>query len=282
MREIKSIDEMRSFAQRAKSHSKKLSLVPTMGALHEGHLSLVAEAKKRSDIVVVSIFVNPIQFGENEDFSRYPRDLKRDKKLLQSMGVDALFLPQGREMYPEGFKTMVEVKGLSEKLCGRSRPDHFRGVTTVVTKLFAIVSPDCAFFGQKDYQQQAIIRQMVKDLNLPVEIAALPTVREFDGLALSSRNSYLSPEERKKAAMLYQTLTLAKDEIKKGERDARKILSRAQSLLFSEPSIRLDYLQLVDPQSLEEVKKVKGPVVIALAAYIGKTRLIDNLTTEAE
>jgi len=282
MREIKTVGEMYSFSRRAKIHSKKIGLVPTMGALHEGHLSLVAEAKKRSDIVVVSIFVNPIQFGENEDFSRYPRDLKRDKKLLQSMGVDALFLPQSREMYPEGFETLVEVKGLSEKLCGRSRPGHFSGVTTVVIKLFNILSPDCAFFGEKDYQQQAVIKQMVKDLNLPVEIAALPTVREYDGLALSSRNSYLTPEERKKAAMLYQTLTLAQDEIKKGERDARKIVSRAQSLLFSEPSIRLDYLQLVDPQSLEEVKKVKGRVVIALAASIGKTRLIDNLTINAD
>jgi len=281
MREISDVREMRLYSQKAKSHDKIVGFVPTMGALHEGHLSLVAEAEKRADVAVVSIFVNPIQFGPGEDFVRYPRDLGKDRKLLKNFDIDVLFLPKTAEMFPEGFKTYVEVEGLSKKMCGRSRPTHFRGVTTVVSKLFNIVCPELAFFGEKDYQQQLIIKQMVRDLNLPVEIISLPTVREFDGLAMSSRNAYLSPKERKSATILYKALLLAKEEIERGEKDIRRIIFRIRSLIATEPPVRLDYVMMVDPETLGEVKKLKGKVLVALAAYIGKTRLIDNLTVIA-
>ena len=262
---------------KAKSHGKKVGLVPTMGALHEGHLSLVAAAKKKSDLVVVSIFINPLQFGPSEDFSRYPRDLKKDKKLLTDLGVDVLFLPEAAKMFPEGFKTYVDVEGLSKKLCGRSRPEHFRGVATVIAKLLNIVMPDSTFFGAKDYQQAKIIEQMVKDLNFPVEIAVEPTVREFDGVAISSRNRYLNPQERKTAAIINRALTQAQEEIAKGEKDLNRIMLKIRSLLGSEAGLRLDYLSAVHPATLEELRAVKGEVVIALAAHIGKTRLIDNI-----
>jgi len=277
MREIKSIREMRSFSLKAKSHGKKIGFVATMGALHEGHLSLVAEAKKRSDIVVVSIFVNPIQFGPSEDYHRYPRSLKKDKDQLKHFEPNVLFVPEAKEMFPEGFKTHVEVDALSKKMCGRSRPTHFRGVTTIVTKLFNIVSPDIAFFGAKDYQQQLIIKQMVKDLDMPVEIVAMPIIREFDGLAMSSRNAYLSAKERSSATILNKALSLAKLEIEKGERDLRKILFRVRSLIGSEPIVRIDYLLAVKPDTLEEVESLKGKVLFAVAAHVGKARLIDNL-----
>jgi pantoate--beta-alanine ligase len=277
MREIKDPKEMYLYSRKAKSHGKKVGFVPTMGALHEGHLSLVEEAKKRADTVVVSIFVNPIQFGPSEDLARYPRNLGSDKKLLRHFDVDVLFMPEARTMYPEGFKTFVEVEGLSRKLCGRSRPTHFRGVTTVVAKLFNMVCPDIAFFGEKDYQQQIIIKRMAKDLDFPVEIVALPTVREFDGLAMSSRNAYLTQKERKSALILYRSLCLAKEEIRKGEKDPRKILLRIRSAVGTEPSVRLDYVAMVDPDTLEEVRKIKGKVLVALAACLGKARLIDNM-----
>jgi pantoate--beta-alanine ligase len=277
MREIKDPKEMYLYSRKAKSHGKKVGLVPTMGALHEGHLSLVEEARKRADTVVVSIFVNPIQFGPSEDLARYPRNLGSDKKLLRHFDVDVLFMPEARTVYPEGFKTFVEVEGLSKKLCGRSRPTHFRGVTTVVAKLFNMVCPDIAFFGGKDYQQQIIIKRMAKDLDFPVEIVALPTVREFDGLAMSSRNAYLTQKERRSALILYRSLCLAKEEIGKGEKDPRKILFRIRSAVGTEPSVRLDYVAMVDPETLEEVRKIKGKVLVALAAYLGKTRLIDNM-----
>jgi pantoate--beta-alanine ligase len=281
MREIHNLKEIRLFSQRAKCHGRKIGLVPTMGALHEGHLSLVAEAKKRSDVVIVSIFVNPIQFGPGEDYARYPRDLRRDKKLLKEVGIDALFVPRASDLFPEGFKTFVEVEGLSKKMCGHSRPTHFRGVATMVAKLFNLIIPDLAFFGEKDYQQQLIVRQMARDLDLPIEIVALPTVREFGGLAMSSRNAYLSPKERKSAAVLYRALSLAKEDIENGERDPRKITLRMRSLVGSEPSVRLDYVVIADPGTLEEAKELKGSILIALAAYLGKTRLIDNVLIEA-
>lgn len=277
MREIKETKEMNLFSRRAKGRGKKIGFVPTMGAMHEGHLSLVAEAKKRSDVVVASIFINPIQFGPQEDFAHYPRDLKRDKKLLKALEIDALFLPEKNKMFPNGFKTYVEVGELSKKMCGRSRTEHFRGVATVVVKLFNIVDPDLAFFGEKDYQQQLIIRQMVKDLNLPVEIVSLPTIRDYDGLAMSSRNAYLDDKERKSATLLYRALNTAKEEIEKGERDPKKITFRLRSLIGSEPSLRLEYVILADPETLEEVKRVKGKTLVALAAHIGKTRLVDNI-----
>lgn len=278
MRLIKSAREMRSFSLKAKSHGKKIAFVPTMGALHEGHLSLVTEAKKLGAIVVVSIFVNPIQFGPAEDFGRYPRDIKKDKKLLKNLNVDALFLPPVSEIFPKGFRTYVAVEGLSKKLCGRSRPEHFRGVTTMVSKLFNIVLPDYALFGEKDYQQQAIIRQMARDLNQPVEVRSFPTVREYDGLAMSSRNRYLGPAERKSAVILYQALNLGRRLVEDGERESKKILSPMRSLIFSEAGIRIDYLMVIDPVSLDEIEKIKQRAVIAVAAYLGKTRLIDNMT----
>ncbi|MBN3033041.1 MAG: pantoate--beta-alanine ligase [Candidatus Saganbacteria bacterium] len=277
MREIKRLREMYLYSLKAKSHGKKVGFVPTMGALHEGHLSLVEEAKRRCDIVVVSIFVNPLQFAPSEDFARYPRNLRRDRQLLKNFGVDVLFLPDAGQLYPPGFKTFVEVESLPKKMCGRTRPTHFRGVTTVVAKLFSLVNPDLAFFGEKDFQQQRIIRQMAADLNLPVEVVALPTVREFDGLAMSSRNAYLNPRERKAAPVLYRALSLAQREVQGGERDVNKILFRLRSLIGSEPLVRLDYLLAVDPETLQEVKQFKGKVLFALAAYIGKTRLIDNV-----
>lgn len=281
MREIRDPGEMRLYSQKAKAHGKRVALVPTMGALHEGHLSLVAQARKRADVVVVSIFVNPIQFGPSEDLKKYPRRLGRDKKALKELGVDALFVPAAGRMFPPGFKTHVEVEGLSQKLCGRSRPAHFRGVTTIVAKLFNIVLPDVALFGLKDYQQQVVIRQMARDLDLPVEIVSLPTVREFDGLAMSSRNAYLTARERKTATILYRALMQAQKLVGAGERDLNKIMYKLRSLIGTEPAVRLDYLAAVDPETLAEVKKLKGQVVFAVAAYLGKTRLIDNIIVDA-
>lgn len=265
-----------------KARGKSIGFVPTMGCLHEGHLSLVEAAKEKADIVVVSIFVNPIQFGPSEDLARYPKDSKRDMKLLKNFDVDVLFLPAASDLYSEGFKTYVEVEGLSKKMCGRSRPGHFRGVTTVVAKLSNIVAPDCAFFGEKDFQQQVIIKRMVRDLNLPIEIISLPTVREFDGLAMSTRNKYLTSKERKAAAILYQALSQAKKQIENGGRNPRKILLRLRSLIGTESAIRLDYAVIVDPETLEELKKIKDQTLIALAASIGKARLIDNLVVKAK
>jgi pantoate--beta-alanine ligase len=281
MREIRAIGEMRLFSERARFRGKKVGLVPTMGALHEGHLSLVAEARKRSDVAVVSIFVNPLQFGPREDFKAYPRDLRKDRRLLKNFDVDAVFIPEAAEMFPKDFKTYVEVKELSDKLCGGSRPGHFQGVATVVAKLFNIVCPDLAFFGEKDYQQQLLIRRMARELDLPVEIVALPTVREFDGLAMSSRNTYLSPEERSAATALYRALCLAKTRIRAGERDAGKLRSHITALLLNEPKVRIDYISVADPEDLTEIKRIKGKVLVALAAYVGKTRLIDNMVIKA-
>lgn len=277
MREIKTPGEMRLFSLKAKSHGQKVGFVPTMGALHEGHLSLIAEAKKRCDLVVTSIFVNPLQFSPSEDLAAYPRNFRRDKKLLKSLEINAVFSPDPGTMFPEGFKTFVDVEKLSNKMCGRTRPQHFRGVTTVVAKLLNIVCPDLAFFGEKDYQQQLIIKQMVRDLDLPVTVVVLPTVREFDGLALSSRNAYLNPRERKSSTILYKALRLAQSEIGAGERDLNKIMYRLRSLIGSEPSVRLDYLVAVDPETLEDTRGIRGRLLLAVAAYVGKTRLIDNL-----
>ncbi|OGC36226.1 pantoate--beta-alanine ligase [candidate division WOR-1 bacterium RIFOXYB2_FULL_48_7] len=277
MREFKQPNDIYQYTLRAKNHGKKVGLVPTMGALHEGHLSLIEACKRRADIAVVSIFVNPTQFAPNEDFRQYPRDLRRDKKLLKELQVDALFVPEAEAMYAPGFRAYVEVEEFSKKMCGRSRPTHFRGVATVVTKLLNIIAPDIAFFGEKDFQQQLIIRRLVSDLNLPVEIVTMPTVRELDGLAKSSRNKYLNHRERQAAVVLYRSLKMAKEEIEGGERDARKITFKIRSLIGSEPSVRIDYVAVADPETLEDVVDIRGRVVIALAVYLGKTRLIDNL-----
>ncbi len=271
------IEEMRSACRAARCGDRRLGLVPTMGALHEGHLSLVRAARAQSDVVAASIFVNPAQFGPNEDFSKYPRTFERDQELLEKEGVRLLFAPPVEEMYPPGAVTYVTVEGMSEKLCGKSRPGHFRGVTTVVAKLFQIVEPDLAFFGQKDAAQVAIIRRMVLDLNFPVEIVACPIVREPDGLAMSSRNAYLDPRQRTSALVLYRSLLRAQSIFAKGERDTARLIAAARELFSAEPSVRLDYFEIVDPETLDPITEVSHSALVAVAAFLGTTRLIDNV-----
>jgi pantoate--beta-alanine ligase len=277
MRICNTIEDMRAACRAAKSGCKRLGFVPTMGALHEGHLSLVRTARASCDAVAASIFVNPTQFGPNEDLAKYPRSFERDRELLEKDGVELLFAPSIEEMYPAGAVTWVTVEGLSSKLDGRSRPGHFRGVTTVVAKLFHIVEPDAAFFGQKDAAQVAIVRRMVRDLNLPVEIVACPIVREPDGLAMSSRNAYLDPQQRKQALALHHTLLRIKKSWDAGEREASKLLAPGRDELAAEKSVRLDYLEIVDPESLDPVENVAAGALVAVAAYVGATRLIDNV-----
>jgi len=254
--------------------------VPTMGALHEGHLSLVRAAKSRCDAVAVSIFVNPTQFGPTEDYAKYPRSFERDRDLLAKEGVDFIFAPSGEEMYPAGAITWVTVEGMSDRLCGRSRPGHFRGVTTVVSKLFHIVEPDLAFFGQKDAAQVAIIRRMVRDLNLPVGIVVCPIVSEPSGLAMSSRNAYLSAEQKQSALVLYGSLKEIARRFHSGERDSAKLIAAGKQIVAADPSVRLDYLEIVDPETLEPMPIVKPPALVAIAAFVGTTRLIDNVVLE--
>lgn len=274
------IDDLKRKLKEERKGGKSIGFVPTMGYLHEGHLSLVRQSVKENDVTVVSIFVNPIQFGPGEDFDRYPRDIERDKKLLEREGVDYLFFPSNDEMYPPGYKTFVEVNELGKKLCGKSRPGHFRGVTTVVLKLFNIVQPDRAYFGQKDAQQAIIIKRMVKDLNLDVDIVVMPIVREEDGLAMSSRNVYLNEEERKNATVLWKSLKEAENLIKMGERDSEKIINRMREIIMGYPKALIDYIEIVDTEELNPVNPIKGKVLIALAVYIGKARLIDNIILE--
>jgi pantoate--beta-alanine ligase len=252
-------------------------LVPTMGALHQGHISLVRAARKECDRVAVSLFVNPLQFGPNEDLAKYPRNLDRDRALLEKEGVKVLFAPSVQEMYPVDAVTYVTVEGLSNKLCGRSRPGHFRGVTTVVAKLFNIVQPDLAFFGQKDAAQVAIIRRMVRDLNIPVQIVSCPIVREEDGLAMSSRNAYLDSPQRKSALVLYRALVRVQEQFDHGERKAVKLIEAGQRVFAEESSVRLDYLEIVDPDTLDPVDEVSRVALVAVAAFVGNTRLIDNI-----
>jgi pantothenate synthetase (EC 6.3.2.1) len=251
--------------------------VPTMGYLHEGHLSLVRRARAENDRVAVSIFVNPTQFGPHEDYARYPRDLERDLRLLEPLGVDLVFVPSVEEMYPPGFQTWVIVEEVSRPLEGASRPGHFRGVTTVVAKLFNILQPDRAYFGQKDAQQTVVIRRMVQDLNIPVEIVICPTVREPDGLAMSSRNTYLNPEERRAATVLFRALQAAKARYEAGERDAEGLREAMREVIRAEPLARIDYVSVADPETLQELERVEGPALLSLAVYIGTTRLIDNI-----
>ncbi|MCX5726026.1 MAG: pantoate--beta-alanine ligase [Candidatus Saganbacteria bacterium] len=274
---IKSLKKMQEIAKRVKDNGKRIGLVPTMGFLHEGHLSLVRASKRECDITVVSIFVNPTQFGPKEDYRKYPRDISRDMRSLKGLKVDIVFCPGAEEMYGKDFSTFVEVKGLGEVLCGAGRPGHFRGVTTVVAKLFEIVKPDSAYFGRKDYQQQLIIKKMVSDLNMGVKIKSLPTVREADGLAMSSRNAYLSVEERKEATVLYASLKLAGKLVRSGEADAKKIISAMRVLISKKPGVKIDYLGAYDSLTLKELARIKGKTLFALAAFIGPTRLIDNM-----
>jgi len=256
---------------------RRVGLVPTMGALHEGHLSLVRAVRARCESVVVSIFVNPLQFGANEDLAKYPRTFERDCELLEREKVDIVFAPSVADMYPKNAVTYVTVEGMSERLCGRSRPGHFRGVTTVVAKLFHIVEPELAFFGQKDAAQCAIIRRMVRDLNFPVEIVVGPIVREPDGLAMSSRNAYLSAQERKSALVLYRALTAVKECFDQGERSAGTLAEAGKQVVLQEPGASLDYLEIVDPDSLESIGAVEETALVAVAALVGNTRLIDNI-----
>jgi pantoate--beta-alanine ligase len=271
------ISEARAACRDARTNRKRLGLVPTMGALHEGHLSLVRAGNAQCDAVAVSIFVNPTQFGPTEDLSKYPRQFDQDCQLLEKEGVDILFAPSVEEIYPDGQVTWVLVEGLSEKLDGRSRPGHFRGVTTIVAKLFHILQPDAAFFGQKDAAQLAVIRRMVQDLNFPIEIVACPIVREPDGLAMSSRNAYLNREERGRALVLQRSLQQVQRKFQGGERIAAKLIAAAKDVFAREPQVVLDYFEIVDPDTLDSVERISQKTLVAVAAYAGSTRLIDNI-----
>lgn len=280
MRVIEKISDMKAAVKSQKESGKSIGFVPTMGYLHDGHMSLVRASKMENDFTVMSIFVNPTQFGPNEDYDKYPRDMNRDVRLAEEAGVDIVFAPTVQEMYPDGYKTYVNVEGLTETLCGKSRPGHFRGVTTVVCKLFNIIQPDKAYFGQKDAQQVAVVKKMVKDLNMNLEIIMCPIVREPDGLAMSSRNVYLKPEERKAAVILSRSLFEAEDMIKNGERDKAKIIRHITRKIMSENLAEIDYVQVVDAENLQEIESINGKVLIAIAARFGGTRLIDNTIVE--
>jgi pantoate--beta-alanine ligase len=277
MRILRTPDEMHAACAQRKREGKRIGLVPTMGALHEGHLSLVRAARAQSDVVAASIFVNPLQFGPTEDLAKYPRQFERDRELLDAEGCELLFAPKAMDMYPPGATTFVEVAGLSERLDGQSRPGHFRGVTTVVSKLFHVVEPDAAFFGQKDAAQVAIIRKMVADQNFPVRIVVCPIVREKDGLAMSSRNAYLDPLQRKQATVLHRALMRVQALADTGERSAAKLVEAGKQVIAEEPGARLDYFEAVSPDTLEPVADVSGEALIAVAAWIATTRLIDNV-----
>lgn len=270
------IHEIREEIKGWKKAGLTVGFVPTMGYLHEGHASLMKEAKKQCDKVVVSIFVNPMQFGVNEDLDSYPRDLEADKVLCQQVGVDLIFHPQVEEMYAEGFCSFVDMDGLTKELCGKSRPIHFRGVCTVVNKLFNIVQPHKAFFGQKDAQQLAVICRMVKDLNMDIEVIGCPIIREEDGLAKSSRNTYLNEEERKAALILSKTIFMGEELVRKGERSSIKLLSLMREMLASEPMAEIDYVEAVSMDTIEKIQILEGNVLVAIAVKIGRTRLIDN------
>ncbi len=274
MKIVKDIDEMKEIAKTYLD--KNVGFVPTMGFLHEGHLSLVRKARQDNDIVVVSIFVNPTQFGPNEDLEAYPRDLQRDCALLEKEKVDYVFTPETSQMYPEDFSTSIHVSKLTENLCGYYRPGHFDGVVLVVNKLFNIVKPTRAYFGQKDAQQFRVLRRMVRDLNMDVELIEMPIVREKDGLAMSSRNVYLSKEEREEALALHEALQYAANEVKKGRKDAYKIRLEAINLMRKRPHVRVQYFEIVDEENLQPVRRIDSKVIIATAAYVGKARLIDN------
>ena len=279
---INTIKEMQRYSDLARQEGKTVAFVPTMGFLHEGHLSLMKKGRELADILVASIFVNPAQFGPNEDLATYPRNIERDLELLKKEGVDIAFIPDGKEIYPKGFQTYVELKNLPNHLCGLSRPVFFRGVATVVIKLFNIVKPHYAVFGQKDFQQLLVIKQMVKDLNLDIEIIGAPIVREPDGLAMSSRNSYLSPEQRIHALILYKSLKKAGEILKNGIRDSSKIIEEATALIKSCPDTSIDYVIICDPETLEDVEIIEKPALMAIAVKVGATRLIDNMILTAQ
>ncbi len=277
MKVVNSLDELKAALL---SLEPVIGLVPTMGYLHEGHLSLIRRAKDEGKSTVVSIFVNPTQFGPNEDLSKYPRDLERDLSLIRSLGVDLVWTPTPEIMYPQGYQTWVEVDALTERLEGAMRPGHFKGVTTVVAKLFNAVQPQRAYFGQKDAQQAAVIRQMTKDLNFPIEVIVCPTVRETDGLAMSSRNKYLEGDNRRAATVLFRALSVAKDTYNKGERNAEKLRTIMKDSLASEPRAQMQYVSCADYDTLGELDVIKGKTLLSMAVLFGKTRLIDNFVLE--
>ena len=277
MKVVGTIKEVRELVKEWKKNGETVGFVPTMGYLHEGHGSLITKARENNDKVVVSIFVNPMQFGPTEDLDSYPRDLEKDSKFCESLGADLIFHPEPEEMYHDDFSSYVDMSVLTEELCGLSRPVHFRGVCTVVTKLFNIVQPDNAYFGQKDAQQLAIIKHMVHDLNMDINVVGCPIVREEDGLAKSSRNTYLSPEERKAALILSKTVKLAKELIDAGEKDDDVVVAKMKENIETEPMAKFDYVKAVNGLTMQQQKEIKAPMLIAMAVYIGKTRLIDNM-----
>lgn len=278
MKVLTTIDEVKAYAKAQKEAGKVIGLVPTMGALHEGHLTLMRTARQKSDVVIASVFVNPTQFGPNEDFDAYPRQFEQDRQKMESVGVDAVFHPEPQEMYPDGYCTYVNVEGdFTKKLCGGKRPGHFRGVATVVTKLFNLTRADKAFFGQKDAQQVTVIRRFVDDLNINVEINMVPIVREDNGLARSSRNAYMSPEEKEAALVLSRSLFAAKKAYDEGEKDVTALKKIVIDTLKVEPMSNIDYVELYSFPALEEIQQVTGASLLAIAVYIGKTRLIDNI-----
>jgi pantoate--beta-alanine ligase len=276
MQVLSTVHDMRAACRAVRKNGQSLALVPTMGALHAGHIALVRAARAKCDVVAASIFVNPTQFGPNEDFSKYPRTFEKDCALLEAEGVALLFAPQSEEMYPKGASTFVEVEGVGDRLDGRSRPGHFRGVATVVAKLFHIVGPHKAFFGQKDAAQVAVLRSMVRDLNFPVDLVVCPTVRESDGLALSSRNRYLSAEERGRALVLSRALNVIAAAYGAGQKDVARLLEAGHSVLATEPDVRIDYLEIVNADTLLPLTEAVPGALVAVAAYLGATRLIDN------
>jgi pantoate--beta-alanine ligase len=273
---------MQALSRKLKAEGKTIGFVPTMGALHEGHLSLVRSSIKDNDITIVSIFINPTQFGPHEDFNRYPKDHKSDMKKISSLNVEAVFLPDVTEMYPKGFSTFVYVGGIGGILCGASRPDHFSGVATVVTKLFNSIMPDRAYFGQKDFQQTVVIKKLVREMGFDITVVVCPVIREADGLAMSSRNAYLSDEEKKSALILNKALDYGKELMLSGrEVKVSSLRDKISALIKSEPLVTIDYVEIVGPENLEKMQEVKTPAVIALAAKIGNTRLIDNIIVDS-
>ncbi len=282
MIEITKPDRMQEIVVKEKKSGKRIGVVPTMGYLHEGHAALLREARRENDIVILTIFINPAQFGPNEDFERYPRDIQHDRQIALHENVDFIFHPSTDDMYPEGYSTYADVEGITQPLEGEWRPGHFRGVTTIVMKLFQITMPDNAYFGQKDVQQLMVIRKMVRDLHLPVNIRHIPTVREKDGLAMSSRNAYLSPEERKDASILYASLLEAQEQIQRGERSREKLVNRIKENINKIGNVSIDYAEIVDPETFQSVQhlEIAREYCIALAVRIGRTRLIDNVFVE--
>ena len=282
MEVAKTIENTKKLIKIAKNEQKSIGFVPTMGALHAGHISLITAARKKCDFVAVSIFVNPTQFAPTEDLNNYPRPLEKDLEICQNAGVDLVFLPSNEQMYPSPNLTWVTVETLSANLCGQSRPTHFRGVTTVCTKLFNIIEPDFAFFGQKDAQQSIIIKKMVADLNMPLEIVVCPTVRQPDGLAMSSRNKYLTAEQKQQATGIYKSLQFAEKLIQNGQTDPEKVIAQMRQTFAQYPLIESDYICIVDVETLQNINRIKAKVLIAVAAKLGKSRLIDNIMVDAE